>query len=369
MIRTLNLQPRWFIRPKNTDWAHSLTLRAAINARSAENGLCMEMASVRATAFENMAYVRRAVRVRRRGAAFQEDDYQVHLPRCETATVDVIYACGRYVEPADGTPVVWHDGPSDEDLLRRGGWSEGEVAALRRMKQRAIKQCSRCLVSTDYGVRIFQEAFPEQASKVELAPFLLPHVHAATADHVSAKHRGGPVRLLFVGRQAHRKGLDLLLPAFAQVRGRFGPDATLDVVSSFDDGWKPEGAPEGVKFYREAPPIEVMSLMAKAHLFVMPSRVESYGIVYVEALSQGAVPVAVNREPQRSLLDGGRIGILTEPDEDALAHDLIGIVGDQSRRNEMALDGLRRFKAQFGFEAVRGIYERALVTAAGALSP
>ena len=167
-----------------------------------------------------------------------------------------------------------------------------------------------------------------------------------------------------MGREAQRKGLDILLDAYSMLQDAKVEELRLDVVSSFQDGWRPSGTLAGVHLHGGLPAAETMALMREAHVLVMPSRVESYGIVYVEAMSQGTLPVAVDREPQRSLLGAGRYGMLTSLDATELAVILGDILKDGPKRSAMAEAALNHFEANFSLGAVLKQYERAFTKAA-----
>lgn len=101
----------------------------------------------------------------------------------------------------------------------------------------------------------------------------------------------GPVRLLFVGELAHRKGVDLLLSALGAVRGA---DWQLDVLG---DGAEREhletlaqhlGLAGRVRWLGVRPNGEVRFRASEADVLVLPSRYDGWGAVVNEALMAGA---------------------------------------------------------------------------------
>ena len=140
-------------------------------------------------------------------------------------------------------------------------------------------------------------------------------------------------RVVFVGRDWERKGGPDLLAAFGRVRAEL-PDATLTIV-----GCGPEIAGPGVRVLGEIPPQEVAREYARSAVFCMPTLVEPFGIVFVEALTHGlpvvasdvgAVPDVVRRES----------GFLHAPhDHEAIAASLIRLLGNPELARQMGTAG------------------------------
>src|SRR5205823_5894989 len=107
----------------------------------------------------------------------------------------------------------------------------------------------------------------------------------------------GKFVVLFMGRLHYKKGLDLLIPAFA----RAGiPDSVL-LIAGPDDGYLRQAKKlvaennlaDRVKFTGMLQGEQRISTLANADLFVLPSYQENFGIVAIEALAAGT-PVIVS---------------------------------------------------------------------------
>ncbi len=121
----------------------------------------------------------------------------------------------------------------------------------------------------------------------------------------------GPLRLLWVGEMAFRKGYHVLFEALsllpsaavtltmvcrplptAELLSRLPANAT--VVSSLSD-------------------VELEGLFATHDVFVMPSLVEGFGLVYLEAMRAGLPVVGTPNSALPDLLDHGREGFIVAP--------------------------------------------------------
>jgi glycosyltransferase involved in cell wall biosynthesis len=93
---------------------------------------------------------------------------------------------------------------------------------------------------------------------------------------------------------------------------------------------------------------DVTSLAAAADLFVLPSKVEGFGLVLVEAMSLGKPVVATAAGGPLEIVEQGVTGLLVPPsDPGALAAALRTLILDADARAAMGDAGLRRFREHF----------------------
>jgi glycosyltransferase involved in cell wall biosynthesis len=142
-------------------------------------------------------------------------------------------------------------------------------------------------------------------------------------------HASAPTAL-FIGKEFYRKGGDLLLNAFRRVRQAI-PDAQLVVVT--------EGIPDG-KFdlagIRVVPPTWdraiIQNLYAQADCFVLPSRLETWGDVLLEAMAYGLPCIGVSGEAMEEIIADGKTGRVVPPeDSEALAAALVDMLSNRER--------------------------------------
>ena len=165
----------------------------------------------------------------------------------------------------------------------------------------------------------------------------------------------GAVNITF-GR---RKNVTTLLEAFAAIRDTL-PGARLRLAGEAYglDGpahrWATaRGLETGVEFVGPLPHEQVMPFMREAHLFVHPALEESFGLVLVEAMSQG-VPVVAGKDSGAVpwVLDGGRAGMLTDVRSPArLAADVCRLLDDPERMTVLAKAGYHHAREHFRHSA------------------
>jgi L-malate glycosyltransferase len=139
-------------------------------------------------------------------------------------------------------------------------------------------------------------------------------------------------RLLYAGTLRRTKNIHLTLHAIAELYQRH-PTVMLDVVGSGE--FEPElrqltdqlGLAARIHFHGKCPREEVFEHMRRADALVMVSK-ESFGMAYIEAMSQGCVVVAAEGEGIDGIVRHGDNGLLVAlDDQQALTRTLDGLLG------------------------------------------
>lgn len=91
---------------------------------------------------------------------------------------------------------------------------------------------------------------------------------------------------------------------------------------------------------------DIESLYKKAEIFVLSSRYEGFGLVLIEAMSQGCACVACDyKGRQREIIQDDSQGLCCEPDDvDALAQALMRMIEDEDYRKTVQKNAVERSK-------------------------
>jgi glycosyltransferase involved in cell wall biosynthesis len=132
-----------------------------------------------------------------------------------------------------------------------------------------------------------------------------------TSDHPDA------VILLYVGRLAREKGLDLLAPALAQLKG-----CHLALIGDGPDRAQVERTFAGLPATFLGPLYgdDLAAAYASADLFVLPSSTETLGLAAIEAMASGLPVVGARRGGIPFVVAEQQTGVLFDPD---VADDLL----------------------------------------------
>jgi glycosyltransferase involved in cell wall biosynthesis len=164
-----------------------------------------------------------------------------------------------------------------------------------------------------------------------------------------------------VGRMVEKKGFDLLLAAYAGMDGSLrsadlvigGAGPALDDLKALADTL---GVADRVHFVGRLSRQQVARFTARATLFVVPSRLEPFGIVILEGWRAGVAVVATSRGGPPEFVRDGRDGVLVDPfDTSALASTLEGLLSDEDRRGAIAAAGRARV-GSFAWPVIAGRY-------------
>src|ERR1700687_4223526 len=86
-----------------------------------------------------------------------------------------------------------------------------------------------------------------------------------------------------------------------------------------------------------------------ARVFVMPSKAEGFGFVFLEAMAHGRPVVAGNRDAASEVL-GEEAGLLVDPDDvPQVASALTGLLASADLRERLGAAGRARADRYFGY--------------------
>ena len=205
------------------------------------------------------------------------------------------------------------------------------------------------------SVALLKAHFPEFAGKVFDLGFVKPEYEIASEEETLRKHRSPEeVNVLFVGREAKRKGLDLVLDACSKLHSDGIRRFRLTIVSNLLNANFTIPNEDWITWHRSLPHEDVIGLMKNAHVFIMPSRFESYGLVYQEAMAEGCCVCVRNGEPQMEFVDYGKAGVVVDVGSaDDIAKKLRQVILEDQLRSSLAIAGLRRYKNNYSQEVIR----------------
>jgi glycosyltransferase involved in cell wall biosynthesis len=165
--------------------------------------------------------------------------------------------------------------------------------------------------------------------------------------------------VLFLSRFDRKKGLDLLLPAFARVLDRF-PHAVLVLAGSGDkelvDELHSQARALGIEGDVLWPGFlggeEKQAALAGADVFVLPSYSENFGIAVVEAMAAGCPVVVSDQVAIHGDITGAHAGLVVRCDPAELAGAICRMLDDPPARAAMGFNGKCLTQTHYSLETV-----------------
>ena len=224
-----------------------------------------------------------------------------------------------------------------------------DIFTDRRNLDRKLADADLLITVCDYNLRYLREDL-NLHRKVEkvFCGVELPEPHTSPRD----------IDICFVGRMVEKKGLDLLLRAFAELAAS-RPHVCLDIVG--DGPLLPAmqqladdlGIGPRVQFRGAIPHEDVLTLLERSRVFCLPTRVAADGdadampLVIKEAMAREVAVVAGDAGGVGEMVDG-TTGLLVAPDDVAALRDALAVVlDDEDTRQALARAGRARVERDF----------------------
>lgn len=176
----------------------------------------------------------------------------------------------------------------------------------------------------------------------------------------------GRVKLLFVGRLELRKGADILLNALPGLL-RDHPDLDVDIVGddslvigddtlrrTFEKRWRRDGVDAArVTFHGSVSRADLLRHYASCDIFVAPSRYESFGLIFVEAMIFAKPVVGIAVGGVVDVVDHGVNGLLVNREDPTLLADVLTqLIRDREARSAMGKAGRAIYEKKFRMETM-----------------
>jgi glycosyltransferase involved in cell wall biosynthesis len=240
--------------------------------------------------------------------------------------------------------------------------------SFRFIESRVMRNAARIHYTSD------QERMEAEKQLVGAPAAVIPN---ALPDRLSAPPAGGfraryPQLngrrvVLFLSRLDAKKGLDLLLPAFARVRQQM-PDTALVVAGNgnpeFVTRLKAEAACLGIEPDVIWPGFlegdEKGAALADADVFVLPSYSENFGIAVAEAMAAGLPVVVSDHVGIHGEIARAQAGLVVSCDARSIADAIVRILGDPTLRRSLGQNAKRfadeRYSSDVVTRTVLGLY-------------
>lgn len=251
---------------------------------------------------------------------------------------------------AEPSKPLWHSMP---------GYMDRHVAPIIRAEARLFKEAPLLLANSQAIVRDLEQLYATRCElgKVVLVPHGLKDVAEAAVQADPIYSAGSEAcTILFVGRFEERKGIDTLLGCIPELLERF-PRARFVLAgdNSLTPCWEQfrKKHRKALWLDRVAAPghvsrDELTALYKGCDIFVAPSRYESFGLIYLEAMMFEKPCVGTTAGGIPEVVANGVNGITVPPgDVRALNEALTALIRSKELRKNMGKASRERFLESF----------------------
>lgn len=253
---------------------------------------------------------------------------------CEISALDTFRAAKeRGMATILDAPSVHHAVQDRVTPFAEANWLHERIVAVKRAEI-ALADC--ILTVSDLARGGYVEAgVPE--SRVH-AVALGADTRWFTPDTPRRADSTSPFTFLFVGSTIHRKGIDLLLEAFADVQLRLRAGTRLMVVGPRGDchALLERSRARNVVVRPAVAQSELREIYRGADCFVLPSRHDSFGMAVLEAMACGLPAIVSEMVGAREAIEQGKSGwVVPLADAHALAERMAWCAENRTALAEM----------------------------------
>lgn len=203
-------------------------------------------------------------------------------------------------------------------------------------KDNELKLADHIFVASTFTRKTLKLA-PEFQATIDVIPYGAP-VPASQVPTAGA--RGKRLRVLFVGGLSQRKGISYLFNAVAALKDK----VVLTVI-----GRRPKGCNaldqhlDCHRWFASLPHQRILETMSQNDVLIFPSLFEGFGLVILEALSQGIPVITTAHTAGPDLLTEGEDGFIVPiRSSEAIAEKLELLYRDRNRLEEMKNNALKK---------------------------
>ena len=155
-------------------------------------------------------------------------------------------------------------------------------------------------------------------------------------------------RALFIGSDFRRKGGDIVLDAWREVHRRL-PEAVLTMIGPVEGALPPNVETNHGRWNSTT----IIRELRRSSLFVMPSRCETWGDVFLEAMAYALPCIGSSNDAMPEIIEDGHTGYVVPPDDPlALADRICDLLLDRERTAAFGAAGRRKVESCYLWEDV-----------------
>ena len=176
---------------------------------------------------------------------------------------------------------------------------------------------------------------------------------AISEKEIIERSKSEELRILFLGNVMERKGLHTLLEAVSNQRSAISVDVvgSLSVEPEYVEKIKKiitkNNLSSFIFLHNSLNNEPLKEKLKNAHILIVPSSYEGFGIVYLEGMCFGLPAIGTTAGAASEVIEGGKTGYLIEPnDSESLANIISNLAEYRELLVELSLNARKRYIQQ-----------------------
>jgi len=256
-------------------------------------------------------------------------------------------------------PLIFNPIVDENNIIYRKIYSQ-------TIAKQAIKRADCNILLTDYSLLVLQR-YGFELKEYAIIP---PGVDIAEFENIEDEYieqykKKDCINILYAGRLATGKGIDILLNAFLKCLSK---QKNLHLhISGADFGFKQKildfitknNLKEKITVYGLLPRSKLVALFKAADIFVLPSNYEAFGIVLIEAMAAGAAVIGSNVSAIPFVIDNEKTGLLFEKNNaDDLSEKILYLIDNPNKTRELLQNGARLVAEKYSWQKISEDYAK-----------
>jgi len=233
-----------------------------------------------------------------------------------------------------------------------------------RIEEEAIAKADRVIVLSDSQRELlFSRYTVTNVKKIYLIPHSINFTPKKFSDLNRAKKATERIKILFVGRIEHDKGIVELLEAFIKLEDLDNIELHIVGDGPLLKELKEQNKLKNVFFYGYQDRSNLEKLLSDAHIFCMPSSSENLPLTVLEAMFFGVVPIFTSGKSVPKIYRDGVEGLTIKlrnikgqlrPDVNDIYNALKRLISQSDLRNQLSRNAYTLAIEKYSSEAMIG---------------
>ncbi|MFW6009611.1 MAG: glycosyltransferase family 4 protein, partial [archaeon] len=260
------------------------------------------------------------------------------------------YIYPKYIGRGSVPPNVLRINYQTDRVLKYRGNLNPQYA--RKLHLKKEEKMDAILTTTKFSIPLIKKEHPILSDSIYYCPNFLPKLNPISSETLDKKINNYPIKILFLGRDGKRKGLFEFINAISRLDEEHRKKIKVFIVSEnkfnhsilkdIDFVYKPH-----------LPHSEALNLMKNVHIFCMPTKSDSYGLVFIEAMSKGCAVIADDDLPRLEMIKNNNCGLCINPNKiNQIKNALKQLILDEQLRETYMQNSLKTFKSEYSPESV-----------------